>query len=320
MRINRIIGNTIIGLTSLIGSSNIAPKATIATAEKLTNRINIVAEHIPIKNMFDANTYLPADTLSSVEISTRQGLRSIYRSDYKPLPLEGTKIMVNPGHGIKRKDHSMDYGKIIGKGKRAIREADINDKVAENVRRKLEKLGATVIYVDNTEVHAIQRLENEHNPDVFVAIHQDAKADGPKAKNSGETMYAWTTAGKKLAKKINNWYKKDTIITNNGLHTVWAKELCVLNADSTIPAVLVEGGFLTNKRELKILNTQDYQNIQAQNITQGIRDFIEGQRVEAIRKAKAEKIAKTPKMKLLYEQFIGPYKPTIKINSADKDI
>lgn len=319
MQVNRTIRNTIIGLTSLIGSSNVVPKTAIPTTEKLTNKITVIANKIPSESIYEASEKYATDTLSSVEISTKPKTY-VYKRGYTPLPLEGTSVMINPGHGIRRKDGTMDYGKVIGKGKKAIREADINDKVAENVRRKLQKLGATVIYVDNTDVHSIKSLQNQYRPDVFVAIHHDAKAKGRRAKNSGETIFGWGELGRKLAQKINIWYKNDSTIPNNGINSAWAKELCVLKADPKIPAVLIEGGFMTNQRELKLLNTQDYQNIQAQNIVQGIRDFITTQRLEAAIKAKAEKTAKTPKMQLIFEKITEPYKLSLKTDSSGVDI
>lgn len=305
MRTNRIIRNTIIGLSTLIGSSNFSPSIENSAIKNI--------EKVPTKY-----TQIIKYTNTGTETTVGKHIKV----PYKPLPLQGATVMVNPGHGIVRKDGSFDYGKVIKKGRKQIKESDLNDNVGENVRRKLEKLGAKIIYVDNTEVHAIQALENQYNPDVFVALHHDAKADGPKAKNAGETMYAWGKKSYKLAKSVNKWFKKDSIIPNNGIDSTWAKHLCVLNADSKTPALLVEGGFMTNKSELKILNTQDYQNKEAQNIVQGIRDFIEHKWAEEKEIKKAEEIAKTPKLRLLFEKVDSPFKFKFDFTtpSADKDI
>lgn len=210
----------------------------------------------------------------------------------KKLPLAGYTVMVNPGHGEKK-----GKGTAVGTkgklGRKTIFEMDLNDKVALNVQRKLEKMGANVIYVDNTPIKQIRDLENQHHPNVFVAIHHDAKGSASSLK-SGETIYAWGQSTK-VAKYINKEFNEEKTIPNNGVNLEKiikrskdpnkkiktpeelekkSKGLTVLQGDSTINAVLVEGGFVSNKNELKILNTKEYQNIEAQCITDGIKKFL----------------------------------------------
>lgn len=196
-----------------------------------------------------------------------------FRPEYqKKLPLYGMTIMVNPGHNVVKNGH-FDFGSHGHLGKKVIREMDLNAKVAEDVRRKFEKLGANVIYVEKTPIGKIRDKENEIRPDLFIAIHHDAKAPGKHAKNSGETVYCWGPS-KKVGTYINKEFKKDTSIPNNPNSESWASGLCVLKADSSINAVLVEVGFMSNPKELKLLNSLEYQDKAAQMIVDGSRKFL----------------------------------------------
>ncbi len=189
----------------------------------------------------------------------------------KRQPLEGITIMINPGHGgLKRS--GIDTGAVTRFEGKKITEMELNDKVAENVQRKLEKLGANVIYLDNTDIHTVQKMENKLRPDAFVSIHQNAAPKGAQSWN-GEEMFAWQPEGIKVAELINNRFKEDPTIRNRGINRKRASELCVLKANSSIPAVLVECGFMSNKGDLQHLKNQDYQNMEAQFIVDGLRDF-----------------------------------------------
>ncbi|HNW26004.1 MAG TPA: N-acetylmuramoyl-L-alanine amidase [Candidatus Gastranaerophilaceae bacterium] len=188
------------------------------------------------------------------------------------LPLEGKTIMINSGHGAQKGPSLVDEGAKAKSGKKIIKEADLNDKVAINVKRKLTKLGAEVIYLDNMPLPMIRKIQEGVKADLFVSIHHDSKPAGFKH-NSGETIFAFGEKSTPLAQTINKWFKQDDTIPNNGINSAWAQQLYVLQSSNIIPSVLVEVGHMSNKNELKILNKQEYQDIEAQNIVEGIRDF-----------------------------------------------
>jgi N-acetylmuramoyl-L-alanine amidase len=46
---------------------------------------------------------------------------------------------------------------------------------------------------------------------------------------------------------------------------------------ATVPAVLVETGFLSNPEELKLLTSKDYQKKMAEAIADGIEEYVDGE-------------------------------------------
>lgn len=219
---------------------------------------------------------------SSVTISTREN----YIERRPATPLKNVTIMVNPGHGCiitdpKTGREHINDGARYKLGKKTILEKDLNDQVAEDVKRKLELLGAKVIYVDNVPVKNILELENLYHPDAFVAIHHDAP--GPGQKNArGETIYANDDSpnSMKLREEINKYFAADKTIPNKKNDPELIKHKTVMQADPSIPAVLTEIGFGSNLKELKILMTHEYQDLAAQFIVEGIKKFVKKTKVK----------------------------------------
>ncbi len=214
-------------------------------------------------------------------------------SSTKNLSLAGMSVMVNPGHGVIRDNGVKDAGATTiirdnGKKKR-ITEADLNKDVAQRVRVDLEKRGAKVIYVENMEIHQIQNLENKLHPDLFIAIHHDA------GKGKGKTVYGWGNS-LSAAEDITNALNMDKTIPINKMKPSWAKDLCVLKADQSIPAVLIEMGYVTKKNELNKLMDPNYQNVEAQLVSDGIEDFLTKQKNLSNRQVKRPNIFNLPSL------------------------
>lgn len=226
----------------------------------------------------------------------------IIRHDiYQKLPMYNTVVMINPGHGeklTKNRTAMGTHGEVNGK---TVWEKDINDKIAKNAKRKLEGLGARVLYIDNTLVPDIQLAKNTQQPDAFISFHVDAP-DAAGKLTKGETIYTNGQEGKKLAKYVNENLKKDTRIRNNGINTNWGSQLCVLKGDTTIAGILVEGGFLTNKREAKLLNSQEYQDFIAQQAVDGVREYLNAKKAAEKVVNKSKKPEPRPSYNLIWQK------------------
>lgn len=212
------------------------------------------------------------------------------------LPLNGYTVMLNSGHGAfndKGAAGRLNDGQLIT-------EEELNDKTALNVKRKLELLGANVVYLDNLDVMTIWRLENKIKPDIFVSIHQNSNKN---KSYRGETLYAVSDESLKAANFINERFKADDIIPNNKINREISEGLWVLNADKGIPAVLVEVGYISNSTDVEILNLPQYQNLSAQFIVDGIRDFFRFKKDERRQK----EVTEDAKLNLLFEQITNPF-------------
>ncbi len=169
------------------------------------------------------------------------------RTLLEELPLIGTTILVDPGHG------GLDPGAISG----GVQEKDVVLNVSLLLRSKLEALGASVDMTrDSDQTLTLQeRLDSSNQlcPDVFVAIHGNSVA---KKNIRGIETYYYDSRDQKLADVF-----LDTLSSELHEQAKWsrARSLFVLDGNN-VPATLVEIGYLTNTRTRALLNTAAYQD------------------------------------------------------------
>ena len=163
----------------------------------------------------------------------------------KTLPLKGKTIVVDPGHG------GVDTG-AIGTAK-PINERDINLAVANVLVDKLKAAGAQVILTRSTNKEYVSlpdrvKISNEKHADMFISIHQNQFQKDPSV-NGTITYYYNAAKSKALARNIES-QAISSLHGKDGGNQINQEELYVLD-HNTRPAVLVEGCFLSNVKELK---------------------------------------------------------------------
>lgn len=191
-------------------------------------------------------------------------------------------IVIDPGHG------SPDGGAV---GISGTVEKDINLKIASKLQSILERSGAKVIITrsdDNSigegsykSIRDIKRADmrmrrdyrEEYGADIFVSIHMN-KYDSEKPQGA-QVFYSGSSQGSKLLGEcIQNELKIICDPSNTRLAKEADRSIYILK-DSTIPAVIVECGFLSNKEEEQKLNTDSYQSKLAWAIYSGIQKYYE---------------------------------------------
>ena len=161
----------------------------------------------------------------------------------KPLNHNSSKIiMIDPGHG------NQDPG-AVGNG---VEEKDVNLKISLIVRDKLVADGYTVIMTreDDTFLSLSERSDyaNSVNADLFISIHNNS-ADNSTAKGT-EVLCNFSTSSKDLAENILNEIVKRIDTTNRGLKD--GSKMAVIRK-TNMPAVIVEGLFISNSSDAKKL-------------------------------------------------------------------
>lgn len=112
-------------------------------------------------------------------------------------------------------------------------------------------------------------MANEMNAGMFVSIHANAAAN--ENAHGIETLhYPNSKEGIKLADKIQKRMIEESGARNRGLKA--RGDVYVLRK-TTMPAVLVELGFITNKEEEEKLNDANYRIKLANAILDGIKDY-----------------------------------------------
>jgi len=176
-------------------------------------------------------------------------------------------VVIDPGHGAD------DPGCIHN----SIRESDLNLAMAFRVRDYLESLGYDIILTreDDSDVSLKSRaaIAQNVNADVFISIHHNAY----EYDSSVEGLETWyndqmneLNAG--LAASIQG---ETALAANAKDRGLWISRKFILLSEHTLtmPACLVEAGFLSSTKERERLLSPDYQDKIAQGIVNGIVKF-----------------------------------------------
>ncbi len=188
------------------------------------------------------------------------------------------KIVIDAGHG------EPDGGAVSKDG---VKESELNLQIAEKLASKLKENNFDVVMtredenniasesVQNKKIREIKtddlnnrvKIANESGASILVSIHMNKFED---SKYRGwQTFYSKNSEeGKKLAELIQEsigecveYENKRTALKIEGIKII---------DKSTIPAVIVECGFLSNEDECKLLQDDSYQEKLAEGIKNGI--------------------------------------------------
>lgn len=187
-------------------------------------------------------------------------------------------IVIDPGHG------GIDGGATAGD----LLEKDLNLSVALKIEKVLNENGySTALTRNNDEIKLNEngkysktidlksRLEliNENNADIFVSIHMNKFSD---PKYSGAQVFcADNDMSKALGEKVQNSLKIHLDSSNTRAAKGNERSLYILK-NASVPAVLIECGFMSNPDELKLLTDSDYQEKIAYAVYKGIEEYILG--------------------------------------------
>lgn len=194
-----------------------------------------------------------------------------------------TTVVIDAGHG----------GHDAGAVSSWAREKDCNLAVARKVRDKLKKAGLKVVMTRDSDVFLTLgervAIANRTPNCLFVSIHHNS---GRRAASGIETFtlapqgttspFARTrrrealagnnqdSANIALATAIHSRAIRSTGAIDRGIQRARFSVLCTI----TRPAVLFEGGFVSNPKEGRLITNSAYQEKLAESIAQGILSYI----------------------------------------------
>lgn len=179
------------------------------------------------------------------------------------------KIGLDAGHGLKTK------GKTTPNG---IKEFELNDKVCDKITSILKDYDCEIIRTDNNEGYIDESLSlrlaryKKEGVKAFVSIHHNAFT-GDWNNATGVEVYVdkkSTSKDMNLAKSIYDGLVKYTGLKGRGIK----KENFYVINQNTIPAVLVEGGFMDSKTDYKAITSNDGQTAYAKAVAEGLIEFL----------------------------------------------
>lgn len=195
-------------------------------------------------------------------------------------PISGSVIIIDAGHGYP------DNGATSSDG---TSEASINLSIALKLQELLEASGCSTLLtrsdengIYDTDKNSIKEkktsdlknrvnLINESNSNLLVSIHLNKFQD---SKYSGwQTFYRSNDDfSKNLALSIQS--NLNLSIQRENKREALSIENKYIIDKTSIPAVIVECGFLSNEEEVSLLKTEDYQEKISWGIYTGIMDYM----------------------------------------------
>ena len=222
--------------------------------------------------------------------------------DYYSKYLNGRKIFIDPGHGGEDRKNKNSKGDVI--------EADVNLRVALNLKKYLESAGALVIISrdKDTTVQLAYRSEwaNKSGAEIFISIHHNAP--GKTEDNytnytstyyhARETDYEYEPSDQDIARYIE---RDLAYVMGNpgGLgsfdgtlsdYNIYPGEGFSVLRKKNIPGVLVECAFHTSHFEELRLNDEEFNQIQAWGIFRGLAKYFRAGKPEIIFLADSSKV------------------------------
>jgi len=192
---------------------------------------------------------------------------SVSFSFYRKLP---------PPHG------GADPGKV---GVNGALEKDVNLAISQILERELSERGAQVTMTrtedcslgegaQGSEKQADMRARitciTEASPDITISIHQNSFTQ--ESSHGAQVFYhAASTEGQRLAQVLQDTLIRQVDPENH--RAAKANESYYLLKKSQCPLVIVECGFLSNQAEAQKLCTQEYQELLAASIADGVETF-----------------------------------------------
>lgn len=181
-------------------------------------------------------------------------------------------VVIDPGHG----------GTSSGAVYEGIYEKDITLPVSLKVADLLIARGYNVLMTrwDDSSRTLTERSDfaNAAKADVFVSIHANALSDF-----SFQGIMTFHHPNSIIGPQLAGYIQSAVLATTGGIDRGVRTENYAVLRQTTMPAALIEIGFMSNHEELMLMLDDSYQNRIAQGIAQGIENYFAAGNAQAAR-------------------------------------
>jgi len=194
-----------------------------------------------------------------------QAWTAAYEDRDRNLPLNGVRILLDPGHGGEEKG---------ARGPTGYPEKKINLIISKLIEAELKDLGATVYLTrkSDKDVSLKERMAaiDKIKPDLALSIHYNALPDSGDAENTkGISTFWYNTQAHAPAMFLHNYLVEELDRPDAGMF--WNN--LALTRPHTAPAVLLELGFMINPEEFEWITDEKEQEKLAKTLAEGIREW-----------------------------------------------
>ncbi len=195
----------------------------------------------------------------------------IYLDFVDPHDIYDYIVVVDAGHG----------GNVPGATKLGVNEKDLNLDIVLELKKLFDKndknIGVYYTRTDDTNPAFANRvgLANDSDADLFLSVHNNSTASGRMSSIQGtEVMYKGgdsTDKSKEFASVCLKHLLRELDCKSKG--TVVGDEVYIIRMSES-PVALVEVGFMTNQRELELLQDKDYQKKAAKAMYDAVLEYL----------------------------------------------
>ncbi len=184
-------------------------------------------------------------------------------------------VVIDPGHG------GGQTGCQYQASGQCIQEKSLTLAIAKQVQAELKSSGVGHTYLtrsDDTQVDLYDRtkIADSHNADLFVSIHIDEWSKSTAACGATAYYHRADESSRALAQSLIGHVGRASVSPSRGALSdgvLYANGLAVLRS-ATMPAALVECGYITNPNDRKALLTEAYRGKIAKAIASGICSYL----------------------------------------------
>lgn len=215
--------------------------------------------------------------LAGMVLYTKRSIQVVSREEHNKII-----IAIDAGHG------GFDGGfDPAADGIFSLKEKDINLSIALKVQERLEKKGYHVVmtrtedaglyeesdsHKKRTDMKNRVDLINQSGARIAVSIHQNSFSD-TSSHGAQVFYYSGSVEGEKLAHTLQTYLLERLPVENHRREKANTQYYMLKNVKC--PIVIAECGFLSNPEEAAKLNTEEYQNLVADTIVEGICAYLQ---------------------------------------------
>lgn len=211
------------------------------------------------------------DPVADPVVDTETQIKDTYHYEYVKPDASGLSIVLDAGHG------GNDPGTVIND---TILEKDINLAVTQKVAALLKEAGAAVSMIRETDEYVDlsdrNTRGNQITADLFLSLHCNSYEDDSSIDGLEMYYHRNSETSKQYAEAMTQYMK--------GTNTIHVRDASRQNMqvlrNSSMPAVMIEMGFLSNPAECENLNTPLYQDFLARMITTSIVETLKASATE----------------------------------------
>lgn len=218
------------------------------------------------------NRYFPLFLVLILISSCSRPMRDVPRLERRPYYRPDALVVIDAGHG------GNDLGTHSDQNP-SYQEKDYTLTTAHLLKRYLEELGIPTLMIRTNDTFVPlkerARMANAERGSIFVSLHYNS---APNEQAHGIEIFYYET--KKKSRRTKESKLLAEIVLRELLEQTTAKSRGVKHGnlavirETKMPAILVEGGFLTNADERKNLFKSNYLKKIALGIAYGIDDYL----------------------------------------------